>query len=383
MSWTARISAAVALPVFFLSLPALSRSQENEVLGKSKSEWLKILEKDEKPRSRKAAVLALGIMGGGKSDILPALARTLAEDKDEAVKLQVISVLENIDPKDLSDTLETLGNVLKKKEESSSVRAGAATLLGKLGLRAKPALNTLIAALKEPEASIKAAAAEAIGKIGPEAAKPSMLPLIALLKDGDTSVRLAAVFTFGRFGPDATFAAPDLGQVLESDAAADVRREAAKTLGRFGPTGKIAVGSLVKALREDKSEEVRRQAAAALGKMGAELKPVAASMAELLRKDQDRLARLYIVRALGEALGSDLKDHVKELAEWLNKEPDGDVRLAILQELGALGPGAKEALKAISSAESDVVLAVREAAVAARKQIEARPKKDVKSEPKP
>jgi HEAT repeat protein len=378
MSSTFRILGAFSLPALLLALPRPAHSQDDAVFGKKKAEWLKILEKDEKPRMRRAAVLALGVFGAGKSDILPALTKALAEDKDQMVKLQVVTVLENVDPKDLRDSLETLSNVLKKKEESAAVRAGAATLLGKLGLHAKPALATLIAALKESDASIKVAAVEAIGKIGPEAAKPSRVEILPLLKDSDATVRFAALFAYGRFGPDAAFVTPDLNLVLESDSVADVRREAAKTIGRFGPAGKLALASLVKALREDKETDVRRQAAASLGKMGAELKPVAASLTEVLRKDSDRIVRLYIVRSLSDALRGDLKYHVKDLADWLNKDPDSDVRLAIIQELGGLGPAAKEALRAIQEAQGDVVLSVREAAAAALKQIVPPPKKDSK-----
>jgi HEAT repeat protein len=371
---------ALLTAIFFLSLAGPARSEDDEILGKKKAEWLIILEKHEKPELRKAAVIALGIIGPGKKDILPVLVKALDKDKDDGVKLQIVSILGNLEAKELRDTLETLADVLKKKSESAAVKAGAATVIGKIGLSAKPALSTLIAALKEPDASVKAAAVEAIGRIGPEAAKPAMVEMLPLLKNPELSVRFATIYAFSRLGPEAVFVVPDLNQVLESDASADVRQEAAKTIGMFGPAaGKFGVPALVKALREDKSEEVRRKAATALGKMGAEIKPAVATMKEAMRKDSDRTVRLHLVRALSSALGNDLKDLVKDLAECLGKEPDGDVRLAIIQELGALGPPAKEAVKALRDAESDLILQVREAARMALKQIEP-PKK--KEEPK-
>ena len=378
-----RILFSGLLAILFLASASQIRSQDDEVLGKRKAEWLTILEKDEKPRMRKAAVIALGIYGAGKKDILPALTRVLDKDKEESVKLQVVTILGNVDPKDLSDSLETLSNVLKKKEESAAIKAATATVIGKLGVKALPALNTLIAALKEREPAVKAAAVEALGKIGPDAAKASLLEMLPLLKDPDVSVRFATVFAYGRFGPDAAFVVPDLDQVLEADSSADVRREVAKSIGFMGPAAKVAIPSLAKALREDKSEEVRRQVAAALGKMGLDIKLVAASLKESLRKDPDRIVRVHLVRSLSSALGSELKEHVKDLAEWLNKEPDGDVRLAIVQELGGLGPPAKEANKALQDAESDIVLQVREAARVALKQINPPKKTEPKKESKP
>jgi len=363
-----RIFSLGTLPILFLSLTASVRSQDDEILGKKKSEWLTILENDENPRLRKAAVIALGIAGPGRKDILPALTKSLDKDKAEPVRLQIVTILANVHPNDLRDSLETLTEVLKKKDETASIRAGAATAIGKLGPNAKPALTALLAALKEHDL-IKAAAVEAIGRIGPDAAKSAIVEMLPLLKSPDASVRFATVYAYSRLGPESAFVVPDLNLLLNSDPSAVVRHEVAKTFALFGVDAKLAIPALIKALREDKSEEVRRQVAQALGKMGMEIKPAVVSMIEVLQKDQDRLVRSHVVRSLSIALGADLKEHVKDLAEVLNKDPDGDVRLTIVQELGALGPNAIDALKALRDAENDVVLQVREAARAAQKLI--------------
>src|SRR5262249_40778447 len=73
MSRAARILLAVLFVVFSAVLANKARSDEQTVFDKTKKEWLTILEKDEKPRMRKAAVIALGIFGPGQKEILPAL----------------------------------------------------------------------------------------------------------------------------------------------------------------------------------------------------------------------------------------------------------------------------------------------------------------------
>ena len=81
---------------------------------------------------RKAAVIALGIFGPGDKDVLPALSKALAADKDEMVRLQIVAVLGSLKSEVLRDSLPTLADTLKD-DKSSAVKAATATLIGKLG----------------------------------------------------------------------------------------------------------------------------------------------------------------------------------------------------------------------------------------------------------
>ena len=99
---------------------------------------------------------------------------------------------------------------------------------------------------------------------------------------------------------------------------------------------------------------------------------VAEQVAKAMKKDPDKGVRIFVVHALGNALGPTLRDFVKDLAEQLPKEAEGDVRLAIVQELGALGPDAKEALPALQRAVADVQITVRDAAKQAVKKVQGR-----------
>ncbi|MCE9534232.1 MAG: HEAT repeat domain-containing protein [Planctomycetes bacterium] len=381
MTFFMRTLVVLSLPAFFLAFCSPVQSQEDgKVLDKTKSEWLTILQKDEKPRMRKAAVIALGIFGPGQKDILPVLTRSLSTDADEAVRISIVGILGRVEKNDLRDSLPVFADVIKD-DKSGTVRAAVARLISQLGDLAKPALMPLIAALKDTEPGVRAAAAEALGKIGPDA-KAAVNPLLPLLKDMDSNVRYSAVFAYGRIGPDAAFMAPDLNQVLENDTSVDVRREAARSLGMIGGTSaKYVIPSFLKGLKEDKSEEVRRQIALAIAKMG-DIGSVMKELLDIMRTDKDRYVRMHLARSIPSALGSNFRAFVKEYAELLPKETDGEVRLALVQELGALGPAAKEALEILTEATSDPVLQIREAARLAVFRIKTVPKVEPKTEPK-
>jgi len=352
----------LVVAILSVAISGLTRAQDDTVLGKSRNEWLQILDSDPKTRMRKASVIALGIYGPHRKEVLPALIRSLANDKDEDVRLQIVAALGQLSPKaELRDALPVLADAVKD-DKSAAVRAASATLLGNLGENARPALMVLIAALKDAEPAVRAAAAETIGKIGEEAAKIGPSALLPLLKDPEVSVRYAATFAFGRLGPDAALMIPDLIQVLETEKNDDVRREAARSLVLMGGSAsRFVLPAVLKGLSSDPSIEVRRQLAQNLTKMG-DLKGVSKELFDALKAEKDRTIRLYLVRAIPVGLGSAFKDSIKEYAELIAGEPEADVRLAIILEIGAVGPPAKEALDALAIAQNDVVLQVREAA---------------------
>ena len=222
--------AAVIGAVLISAGAGAARAQE--VLGKTKAEWLGVLQKDPKPELRKAAVIALGILGPAQKDVLPVLSKALQEDKDELVRLQVVATLGSLGRNELKDLVPTFADVLRE-DKSAAVRAQTAALFAKLGDAARPALTTLEKALGDMNPQVRAAAADAIGRIGPEA-KNSIPKLVPLCKDMDVAVRFAVASSFGRIGDDALFALPDLAQMLEADASVDVRRGAARSLGLTG-----------------------------------------------------------------------------------------------------------------------------------------------------
>lgn len=371
-----RLCVVLTLPVLFVMAASPAASQE--VLGKDKKEWLKVLKEDPKPELRRAAVIALGIIGPTQKDVLPELTKALVNDKDEFVRLQVVAILATANKSEVRTVLETLVNTLRE-DKSAAVRAQTAALIGKLGEHAKPALSKLENALKDENAGVRAAVANALGALGVEA-RDSFEKLVPLIRDPDNNVRFAVAYAMARIGADPLAAVPYLNQLVEADPSVDVRREAVKSVGLIGlPAAKIAVPVLVKALTSDKEDEIRRQAALAIGRMGFEVNTAMKELLRVFREDRDTTVRLYLIRSLSAALGREMKPYVKELAEYLPKEKEGAVRLALVQEFGGLGVDALDALPALEQAQSDVSLQVREAARVAIDQIRKPAKKNIKN----
>lgn len=391
---------------FLVAVGPLHSDEPAKVAGKTKAEWLKILAEDPSPRQRRSAVAALTIMEPRDRTMVDAV-RGALNDKDARVRQEAIrgvGVFILTDTKNQLAAVEAIGRVMvndpseevrtgaldiakkipeaeyqrklvpfladvMRADKNAALRAGAASVLGRVGSNAKSVVNVIVESLKDPDAGVRAAAAESLGRIGDEA-KGSVPKLAALLKDADPGVRLAAAFALGRIGPDAASAVPDLANTLATDADAGVRKEAARACSLLGLDAKPAIPALAKALREDKADEVRQQAALALGKMrGDELLPAVPAMVEAMKKDPDKGVRVFIVHSLGDSLGDGLRAYVKDMADQLIADKDGDVRLALVQQLGALGPAAKDALPALSRAAADVQLNVRDEAKKAVKKV--------------
>jgi len=77
------------------------------------------------------------------------------------------------------------------KDPDSPVRVGAVGVLG--NIKDPRAVEPLMAALKDMDSGVRGGAVEALGEIGPPAAEP----LIAALKDPDSGVRRSAAWALG------------------------------------------------------------------------------------------------------------------------------------------------------------------------------------------
>src|SRR5262245_9631397 len=67
--------------------------QEEEVLGKKRTEWLKILKEHKDTKYRRAAVIALGIIGARSPGVLPALLEAMENDAEVDVRREVATYL--------------------------------------------------------------------------------------------------------------------------------------------------------------------------------------------------------------------------------------------------------------------------------------------------
>lgn len=115
----------------------------------------------------------------------------------------------------------------------------------------KPALEPLIAALKDKDAKVRWLAVSALTDIGDERAVESVsVAVIAALKDDDTDERLRAAVHLGE-NPDARAVEPLIAALKDKDA--NVRMEAVSALGDIGD--ERAVDPLIIVLRDARQHE--------------------------------------------------------------------------------------------------------------------------------
>jgi HEAT repeat protein len=339
------------------------------VLGKRKGEWIDSLKTEKEAKRRRAAVIALGIIGVSQDDVDRALGDALANDEAIEVRQQVLQVLRPLKKEQLGKWAQRLGSVLKYDKHAAN-RAQALMVLARMEELAKPVLSNIIAACKDTEPTVRAAAVETIGRIG-EDAKDALPDLFALLKDKDYSVRLNSVSALGRLASIATEASPELLRLLQTETDAELKKEIVRVLGYFEST--TVAGALTKVLQEEKSEEIRRQAILSLGKLGNASKGEIDKLRAVLKKDTDKTVRLYLIRTLTSILGEGASFVAKDYVAQLAVEQDTDLKLAILQELAAMGNDAKEILPALKPYLEDPSVAVRKEVKVTMDRINAKP----------
>jgi HEAT repeat protein len=202
------------------------------------------------------------------------------------------------------------------KKCGGSMRNAATNALVKTG---RPAVDPLIAALKDGDYSVREAAADTLGQIGDARGAE---PLIAALKDGTSSVRTAAAGALVKIGRAAV---EPLIAVLVDSVSNDLRECAAALLGNIGDSR--AVEWLVLALG-DSHWGVHQRAVNALGKIGA---PAVELLIATL-SDSKMLARSGAVNALV-TIGRPV---VEPLIAALTNV-DSQVRSSAAEALGRIG----------------------------------------------
>jgi len=168
------------------------------------------------------------------------------------------------------------------RDNDNYIRGRAADALGKIG--DARAVKQLVEALQASDVSMRESAAAALDRLGwtpgkdalgatywmarnewnkcVEIGPPAVDPLIAALRDNDASGRYSAAALLGEIG-DARATDPLIASLADADA--DVRKVVAKALGQIRNTR--ALEPLIAALR-DNNELVCRYAADALAKIG-------------------------------------------------------------------------------------------------------------------
>ena len=114
-----------------------------------------------------------------------------------------------------------------------SARVQGAFGLGRLGQDARPAVPSLLKALKAEDPLVRQAAARALGQVRPDATE-AVPALMACLQDPEWSVRRQAAQSLGEFGREASTASAALDGLLR-DKDPLVRQAARQALGRVRP----------------------------------------------------------------------------------------------------------------------------------------------------
>ncbi len=239
-------------------------------------------------------------------------------------------------------------------DAATTIRAQAATSLGRLGTSSEVAIPDLIASLADPDETVRGRAAEALGAVG--ATDPQTVPaLAALLEDPSPAIREAAARALGGLRGAATSAVERLVPLLQ-DRDENVRKAAADAVGRIGVLPEAATETLTEGL-ESKDNLVRAQTAEALGDIGGAAADVAEALVEAAGDDNDRV-RAKAVEALGKIGESAADVAVPQLVRAL-KDPDNWVSALAAEALGEMGAGADEAIPALVRSLSHANLQVR------------------------
>jgi len=157
------------------------------------------------------------------------------------------------------------GATKRLQDRDAQVRKDAASILGRMGARAKEAMPALTKLLQDKDSQVRYAALVALANLGP-AAKDAIPAYAALLRDEEDKIRCAAAGALGKMGPVAKDAIPALVKRLKDDELL-VRYTAAWSLGKMGPVARAAVSDLTNLL-QDEEEPVRQAAKKALKEIG-------------------------------------------------------------------------------------------------------------------
>src|SRR5262245_33290224 len=184
------------LALLLLALPAAyaagDADDDPKLRNRALSEWIAMLREDKAPERRRAALLAVELIGPQRSPkVLPAITLALRDDPDERIR-EAAAV-----------SLGRLGERLyARAAEGEPVRFG--------GPR-----DGLIAALRTDRSGrVREAAAAALGKLAPADAGLAVPVLAAALRDAHPGARAAAADTLRRLGPEAKDAVPALQEAL-------------------------------------------------------------------------------------------------------------------------------------------------------------------------
>lgn len=229
-----------------------------------------------------------------------------------------------------------------------SVRLGAATALGKIGLDSRDALPKLLVCLSDEDPAVARAAAEGLPRLGPPG-KESVPILKAALKSKEPAVRLYAVNTFGALGADAQAKAlADLIGCL-NDTDEKVANASAADLKDYAPDADADGPVLVSVVKDGKGN-ARAFGVLKLSLIAAKVKGAVPALTGTLKDPSTETVNLALL-GLGK-LGEAAASSVPVLLEISNSE-DKSVRVNVVAALVQVGKTPETANRIIALLEDD------------------------------
>jgi HEAT repeat protein len=350
----------------------LRADQDETVLGKTRTQWLQLLKTAKEVKVRRAALIALEVLGPKMSGVTDGVIESLEKDADAEVRRDAAQALARMGA-DAKGAVDALAEALKK-DKDGNVREASARGLGRLAAQVDTQTFILAAALTDPHAGTRAAAAETLHTLGDKAklALPQLLKVL-VDKKADRFPRMYAARIVARFDTEAQTTVPALLSVsVDREAPVKVREAAVEALGRLGAAAEDAAGPLANIIQaKEEKAELRRAAVVSLGKVGGKA-ALAWPALKIAIKDGDGGVRYQAIRLAG-SLAKEDKTIVTSLAEAALKDENVENRLAAIQELGQLGELAADAAPTLVQLSSDSRGSIREAAADALKKIKSSP----------
>ena len=170
-------------------------------------------------------VRLLGRHGPAAHDALPSLLQNIQHSEVRHLRAACLRATTRIGASE-DELLPTYRHVLRH-DADERLRVLAAEGISAMGPLAEPAVDDLLAALRDDSAAVQGVAADALSAIGP----PALAQLVKLFDSPHHEVRILAIYAAGKMGPAAASITARLGSLTE-DPDPDVRRIAELSLFR-------------------------------------------------------------------------------------------------------------------------------------------------------
>ena len=327
-------------------------------------ELVKLLD-SELAKVRGDAAYHLAQYGPEAKSALPTLITMLSDDRTYSTTNRILGATRVSN--DAFATLVAMGSESVAVLETATsnrdldVRSRAVMALGRIGLKARPAIQSLVSLATDTDPALRKLVIETLSQIDRQGDE-SISVFLKGLTDQDNDVRRTAAKTLGRYRDHYEETVPVLVRSLK-DREPIVRATAVQALGELGKSPKRVVYALIDRLDDHATygsfsagfggcfgigyeRHVSDDVIKALGRFGTAAEKAGPRLVELLATEATTTNVESVASAIVR-LGPTAKPLLPRLIEILQQSNSQSTQVAILHILGNLGPHAREAVPAI------------------------------------